>query len=72
MPGKTVSLAYTTLFFFGGLAVCRLEVFRPVCWRNPLIVIRAMFLVCAGYAAISGTIALIRTSAYIVPAGMVW
>lgn len=74
VPGKAVGLAYAALFLFSAaLAVWRLEVFtaRFLLTETPLIVIRAMFLVCAGYAAISGTIALIRTSAYIVPAGMV-
>jgi len=72
--GKLIGLLYAGLFLFSAvLAVWRLEVFtaRFLLPETPLLAIRGLFLLCLAYSAFSGTVPLIRTSAYIVPAGMV-
>lgn len=70
---KLIGLAFAAVFLFNAaLAVWRLEVFtaRFLLPETPIVAIRALFVLCIAYAAFSGSAPLLRTSAYIVPAGM--
>ncbi|MGI6364273.1 MAG: GerAB/ArcD/ProY family transporter [Bacillota bacterium] len=71
--GTLVGLAFAAVFLFSAiLAAWRLEVFtaRFLLPETPLVAIRILFVLCIAYAALSGSAPLIRTSAYIVPTGM--
>jgi len=71
--GTLVALMFAAYFIFAAaLALWRLEVFtvRFLLTETPQLAIRTLFLLCVALAAFSGTTPLIRTSAYIVPVGV--
>lgn len=68
--GTIVALLYAGFFlFFAALAVWRMEVFaiRFLIPDTPQLVIRLVFLLGTAYAAMSGSIPLLRTNAYVLP-----
>lgn len=68
--GKIVSILYTGFFlFFAALAVWRMEAFaiRFLIPDTPQLIIRIVFLLAVGYAAMSGSTPLLRTNAYVMP-----
>jgi spore germination protein KB len=68
--GKTLSVLYAGFFiFFAALSVWRIEAFtiRFLLPETPQVVIRALFLLAVGYAAMSGTVSLLRTNVYVLP-----
>lgn len=68
--GKILSVLYAGFFlFFAALSIWRLEAFaiRFLIPDTPQVVIRALFLIAVGYAAMSGTVPLLRTNVYIFP-----
>lgn len=74
VPGFLVALLFSGFFLFSAaLAVWRLEIYtiRFLLPDTPLIAVRTLFLICVACAAFSGSIPLVRVSAYIVPLGMV-
>lgn len=67
--GKVVSVLYAALFLFlAALTVWRLEAFgiRFLLPETPQAAVRILFLLAVAYAAMAGTIPLMRTNAYIV------
>jgi spore germination protein KB len=72
--GKLLALVYAVYFLFAAaLVVWRVEAFtvRFLLQETPQNVIRIVFLLALAYTVLSGTAPLIRTSAYIVPVGIV-
>jgi spore germination protein KB len=68
--GTIVSMLYAGFFlFFAALAVWRMEAFaiRFLIPDTPQLVIRIVFLIGTAYAAMSGSIPLLRTNAYVMP-----
>lgn len=72
--GKLAALIFAGYFLFAAvLALWRLEAFslRFLLSDTPLIALAALFVLCVAWTSFMGSIPLIRTSAYLVPAGMV-